>query len=430
MILNYVWIGFFIIGFLVALFRVLGYCFRDFFQHHLDLIFTIADRDVFSAIVQSTFDMAKTSIDISIYLIGVMTLWLGIMKIGERGGAVNALARITNPFFSRIFPGIPKNHPAMGSMLMNFSANMLGLDNAATPLGLKAMKELQELNPHPDKASDPQIMFLVLNTSSLTIIPISILALRAAAKAANPTDIFIPMILATYFSTLVGLLYVAIRQKIRLFDKVVLLYLGGITVFVGGIIVYLTNLPKEAVPPQTSFAGNFLLFSIIIGFIVLGIRKKVNLYETFIEGAKEGFHVAVTIIPYLVAMLVAIGVFRASGSFEFVMNGIRNFFALFGFDTRFVDAMPVAMMKPLSGGGARGLMIDTMNQFGADSFAGRLACIMQGSTETTFYTLAVYYGSVNIRNTRYTVAGGLLADLAGVIAAIFLAYYFFGNSPT
>jgi spore maturation protein SpmA len=428
MLLNYIWIGFFVIGFLVAIFRVLGYVLRDFFHEHLNLIFTIADRDVFTAIVQSTFEMAKTSVEISIYLIGVMTLWLGIMKIGEKGGAVSALSRVMNPFFSRIFPGIPKNHPAMGSIMMNFSANMLGLDNAATPLGLKAMKELQEVNQTPEKASDPMIMFLVLNTSSLTIIPISILAMRMAAGARMPTDIFVPMILATYFSTAAGLLYVAIRQKINLLNKVVLTYLGIITAVIAGIIWYLTSLPEAHVPSRTGFAGNFLLFLIIIIFLVLGIRKKLNLYETFIEGAKEGFHVAVKIIPYLVAMLVAIGVFRASGSFEFLMNGVAAFFAMFGMDTRFVDALPVAFMKPLSGSGARGLMVEAMKVFGPDSFAGRLACIMQGSTETTFYTVAVYYGAVSIRNTRYTVTGGLLADLAGVIAAIFIAYMFFGSS--
>jgi spore maturation protein SpmA len=427
MILNYIWIAFFGIGFLVALFRVLGYYFRDFFLQHLNIVFSVADRDVFSGIVQSTFDMAKTSVELSIYLIGVMTLWLGIMKIGERGGAVKAMAKLTNPFFSRIFPGIPQNHPAMGSILMNFSANMLGLDNAATPLGLKAMKELQEVNPHPDKASDSQIMFLVLNTSSLTIIPISILAMRVAAGAKVATDIFIPMILATYFSTLVGFSYVAIRQRINVFNKVILAYIGGITALVGGIMFYLTQLPQDQVASRTGFAGNFLLFSIIIAFIALGVRKKINLYETFIEGAKEGFHVAIGIIPYLVAMLVAIGVFRASGSFDFLMGGFTAFFALFGIDTRFVDALPVALMKPLSGSGARGLMVETMKHFGPDSFAGRLACIMQGSTETTFYTVAVYYGAVNIKNTRYTVPGGLIADLAGVIASIILAYFFFGS---
>src|SRR5512133_528864 len=426
MVLNYIWIGFFVIGFLVALFRVLGYVFRDFFLDHLNMIFTVADRDVFSAIVQSTFDMAKTSVEISIYLIGVMTLWLGIMKIGERGGAIGALSRVMNPFFSRIFPGIPKNHPAMGSILMNFSANMLGLDNAATPLGLKAMKELQEVNPDQDKASDPMIMFLVLNTSSLTIIPISILAMRVAAGAKVPTDICIPMILATYFSTMAGFLFVAIRQKINIFNKVILAYLAGITLLIAGVLWYLTSLPDNLVPVRTAFAGNFLLFFIIIAFIVLGLRKRINLYETFIDGAKEGFQVAVKIIPYLVAMLVAIGVFRASGSFDFLMDGLRSFFAVFGFDTRFVDALPVAIMKPMSGSGARGLMVEAMKNFGPESFAGRLACIMQGSTETTFYTVAVYYGAVNIRNTRYTVPGGLFADLAGVIASIFIAYLFFG----
>jgi len=428
MILNYIWVGFFIIGFLVAIFRVLGYYFRDFLQEHLNLLFTVADRDVFTAIVQSTFDMAKTSVEISIYLIGIMTLWLGIMKIGEKGGAVGALSRMMNPFFSRIFPGIPKNHPAMGSIMMNFSANMLGLDNAATPLGLKAMKELQEVNPDSKKASDSMIMFLVLNTSSLTIIPISILAMRVAAGAKMPTDVLVPMMLATYFSTTMGLVYVAIRQKINLLNKTVLVYLGGITAIIGGIIWYLTSLPVTQVSSRTGFAGNFLLFVIIIIFLFLGIRKKINLYETFIEGAKEGFQVAVKIIPYLVAMLVAIGVFRASGSFQFLMDGVAGFFALFGIDTQFVDALPVAFMKPLSGSGARGLMVEAMNQFGPDSFAGRLACIMQGSTETTFYTVAVYYGAVNIRNTRYTVTGGLLADLAGVIASIFIAYLFFGSS--
>ncbi len=427
MILNYIWIGFFLIGFLVALFRVAGYYFRDFFLEHLNLLFTVADRDVFSVIVQSTFDMAKTSVEVSIYLIGVMTLWLGIMKIGEKGGAVNVLARLMNPFFCRIFPGIPRNHPAMGSIMMNFSANMLGLDNAATPLGLKAMKELQEVNPDPGKASDSQIMFLVLNTSSLTLIPISILAMRVACGAKVPTDVFVPIILATYFSTMTGLIYVAIRQRINLFNRVVLAYLLGITAIIAGIIAYLSRLSQPMMETRTGFAGNFLLFIIIIIFIVLGVRKRIHLYETFIEGAKEGFEVAVKIIPYLVAMLVAVGVFRASGSLEFLVGGIGGFVALFGADTRFVDALPVAFMKPLSGSGARGLMVEIMNHSGPDSFAGRLACIMQGSTETTFYTVAVYYGAVNIRNTRYTVPGGLLADLAGVIASIAITYMFFGK---
>ncbi len=428
MVLNYIWIGFFLAGCTVALIRVLGYCFRDFFLTHLNIVFDAADRDIFSAIVQSTFDMAKSSVDISIYLIGVMTLWLGIMKIGEKGGAVNLLSRLVNPFFSRIFPGIPRNHPAMGSILMNFSANMLGLDNAATPLGLKAMSELQEINPQKDKASESQIMFIVLNTSGLTIIPISILAMRAASGARVPTDVFIPLLLATFFSTLAGLVSVSIVQKIRLFNRVVLSYLLGITALVAGIILYLSRLPQPAVEVRTGFAGNFLLVFVIIFFLVLGVRKKINLYEAFIEGAKEGFTVAVKIIPYLVAMLVAVGVFRASGTMDFLIGGIGKFFAWLGVDTRFVDALPVAFMKPLSGSGARGLMVEVMNHFGADSFAGRLACIFQGSTETTFYTVAVYYGAVNIRNTRYTVPFGLIADLAGVLAAIFIAYLFFGST--
>jgi spore maturation protein SpmB len=304
---------------------------------------------------------------------------------------------------------------------------MLGLDNAATPLGLKAMRELQEVNPDPARASDSQIMFLVLNTSSLTLIPISILAMRMANGAKVPTDVFIPMILATYFSTMAGLIFVSIRQRINLFNKIIISYLAGITVIIGGIIWYLSRLPQPMMASRTGFAGNFLLFAIIIIFLILGIRKRINLYETFIEGAKEGFEVAVKIIPYLVAMLVAIGVFRASGSLDFLIGGVGGFFALFGMDTRFVDALPVAFMKPLSGSGARGVMVEIMQHFGADSFAGRLACIMQGSTETTFYTVAVYYGAVNIRNTRYTIPGGLLADLAGVIASIFIAYLFFGK---
>jgi len=426
MVLNYIWLAFFLIGFVVAVFRVAGYYFRDFLADHVGLIMGIADRDVFSAIVLSTFEMAKTSVEISIYLIGVMTLWLGIMKVGERGGAVNALSHLVNPFFSRIFPGIPKNHPAMGSVLMNFSANMLGLDNAATPLGLKAMKELQELNTEKDTASNAMITFLILNTSSLTIIPISVLAMRVACGAKQPTDIFIPIILATYFSTMTGLIYTSIRQRINLFHRAILAYVGGLTLLIGGVIWYLSRLPQPMVENRTGFAGNFLLFAVIILFLILGIRKRINLYDTFVEGAKEGFDIAIKIIPYLVAMLVAIGVFRASGAFDFLMHGIGSFFALFGFDTRFVDALPVAFMKPLSGSGARGLMVETMNHFGPDSFAGRLACMIQGSTETTFYTVAVYYGAVGIKKTRYTIPGGLLADLAGVLAAILFAYLFFG----
>ena len=426
MILNYIWIAFFLIGFIVAVFRVVAYYFRDFVMSHFQFVLTIADRDVFSALVKSTFDNAKTSVEISIYLIGVMTLWLGIMKIGEKGGVIKGLSRLVSPLFSRIFPGIPKDHPAMGSMVMNLSANMLGLDNAATPLGLKAMNELQEVNPDKDTASNAQIMFLMLNTAGMTIIPISIMALRAANGAQVATDVFIPLILATYFATMSGLIYVSIRQKINLLNKVVLAYLGGISLVIGGIIWYLSRLTQTEVASRTGFAGNFILFLIIILFIILGIRKKINLYETFIEGAKEGFNIAIKIIPYLVAMLVAVGIFRASGAFDFLMQGLRGFFGFFGMDTRFVDALPVALMKPLSGGGARGMMVETMKHFGADSFAGRLACIFQGSTETTFYVVAVYYGAVNISKTRYTVIAGLIADLAGVIAAIFIAYLFFG----
>lgn len=426
MILNYIWIAFFLIGFIVAVFRVVAYYFRDFVMSHFQFVLTIADRDVFSALVKSTFDNAKTSVEISIYLIGVMTLWLGIMKIGEKGGVIKGLSRMVSPLFSRIFPGIPKDHPAMGSMVMNLSANMLGLDNAATPLGLKAMNELQEVNSNKDTASNAQIMFLMLNTAGMTIIPISIMALRAANGAQVATDVFIPLILATYFATMSGLIYVSIRQKINLLNRVVLAYLGGISLVIGGIIWYLSRLTQTEVASRTGFAGNFILFLIIIVFIILGVRKKINLYETFIEGAKEGFNIAIKIIPYLVAMLVAVGIFRASGAFDFLMQGLRGFFGFFGMDTRFVDALPVALMKPLSGGGARGMMVETMKHFGADSFAGRLACIFQGSTETTFYVVAVYYGAVNISKTRYTVTAGLIADLAGVIAAIFIAYLFFG----
>jgi len=426
MVLNYIWTAFFILGFLVALFRTAGYAFRAFFLEHLGWVFDLADRDVFSLIVKSTFESAKLSVDISIYLIGVMTLWLGIMKIGEHGGAVGLLSRLVSPFFSRIFPGIPRNHKAMGSILMNFSANMLGLDNAATPLGLKAMHELQEINPVKEKATDAQIMFIVLNTSGLTIIPVSILAMRMASGAENATDVFIPLLLATYFSTLAGLVFVSIRQRIRLYNRVVLAYLFGITFLIGALIWYLSKLPQGQVESRTGIAGNFILFGVIMFFIWLGIRKRINLYNSFLEGAKEGFGVAVQIIPYLVAMLLAIGVFRASGAFDLMLEGMAAFFSWVGLDTRFVDALPVALMKPLSGGGARGLMVETMNHFGADSFAGRLACIFQGSTETTFYTVAVYYGAVNVRNTRYSIAGGLFADLAGIIAAIWIAYLFFG----
>lgn len=425
MVLNYIWIGFFLIGFLVALIRVAGY----YLHHNLDwfsgIAFNISDRDVFGAMVDSTFAMAETSVKISIYLIGIMALWLGIMKIGEMGGAVNVLSRLTSPFFTRIFPEIPKNHPAMGSMLMNITANMLGLDNAATPLGLKAMNQLQELNPNKDTASNAQIMFLVLNTSGLTLIPVSIMGLRAAAEAANPADIFLPILLTTFASTIAGLIAVSIVQKINLLNKVVLAYLGGISLLIASLFYGLGNLEKEQIAVVSRFAASFVIFSLIIFFFLLGVRKKINLYDTFIEGAKEGFEVAIKIIPYLVAMLVAIGIFRASGTLNYMTDGIGMFFALLGFDSQFVPALPTAFMKPLSGSGARGMMVEAMTTYGPDSFVGRLVSVFQGSTETTFYTVAVYYGAVNIKKTRYTITAGLIADLTGVIAAIFIAYLFF-----
>ena len=426
MVLNYIWISFFLVALVVALVRTVGY----FMQQGLDISFwvhfTEADRDVFPAIVQSIFSMAKTSVEISIYLIGIMTLWLGIMKIGEKGGAVTILSRLVSPFFKQVFPEIPRNHPAMGSILMNFCANMLGLDNAATPFGLKAMRDLQEINPKPDTASNAQIMFLVMNTSGMTIIPVSIIALRAAAKAANPTDVFLPLLLSTFCAFLSGLILVSVVQRINLFNRIIMLYLGGISLSIAGLFIFLKSLNPHQLEIFTNLSGNVILFGFIIFFLTIGIQKKINLYETFIEGAREGFEVAIKIIPYLVAMLVGIGVFRASGAFDWIMHGIGSFFAFLGFDTRFVDALPVAIMKPLSGSGARGMMVEAMTNFGPDSFAGRLASVFQGTTETTFYVIAVYFGAVNIKRIRYSIGCGLLADLIGVIAAIFWAYLFFG----
>lgn len=410
MTLNYIWIAFFLIAFIVGLIKLLFF----------------GDTEVFTRIVASTFSMAETSVNIAIYLIGIMALWLGIMKIGEEGGAIKILSKIISPLFRKLFPELPKDHAAGGSMLMNFAANMLGLDNAATPLGLKAMNELQELNPNKDTASNAQIMFLVLNTSGLTLIPISIMALRAAQGAANPADVFIPILLTTYFSTLAGLIVVSIYQKINLLNLTVLGYLGVGSLSIAGIIYYFYRLPQESIGAVAGLAGNFILFSIIIVFLSLAIRKKVNVYENFIEGAKEGFTVAIKIIPYLVAMLVAIGVFRASGAMDMLVSGVGWCFAKLGANTDFVPALPTAFMKPLSGSGARGMMVEAMQTYGADSFVGRLASTFQGSTETTFYTLAVYFGAVNIRKTRYTVTCGLIADLAGIVAAIFIAYLFFG----
>ena len=409
MVLNYIWIGFFLIAFVVALFKLLVF----------------GDMTIFPNIMNSTFEYAKMGFELSLGLTGVMTLWLGVMKIGENGGAIKLLSKGISPLFNKLFPEIPKNHPVHGSMVMNIAANMLGLDNAATPLGLKAMNELQELNKTKDTASNPMIMFLVLNTSGLTIIPISIMVYRAQMGAADPSDIFIPILLSTFVSTLAGIIAVSIAQKINLFTKTILLYLGSITLLLTGVIWGFTVLSSEKLNMVSSVAANIILFSIIIGFILLAIRKKINVSDSFIEGAKDGFSIAVKIIPFLVAILVGIGVFRASGAMDSLMSGIAWLFTSIGLNANFVEALPVAFMKPLSGAGARGLMIDAMNQHGVDSFVGRLACTFQGATDTTFYIIAVYFGSVGIRKVRHAVTCGLIADLAGIIAAIFIAYLFF-----
>lgn len=411
MALNYIWIAFFFIAFVIGLFQWLF----------------LGDHTVFPRLTEATFSMAKTGFEISIWLTGVLSLWLGIMKIGEKGGMIRLLSRVTSPLFSRLFPDVPKDHPAMGAMLMNISANMLGLDNAATPLGLKAMNSLQEINPNKDTASNAQIMFLVLNTSGLTLIPVSVMVYRSQMGAADPSDIFIPILLATFFSTMAGLLAVSFFQKVKIWNRTVMSYLLGITVVIAAIITFFSSLSQEAVNTISSTAGNFILFSIIVAFIALGVRSKINVYESFVEGAKEGFGYAVMIIPYLIAILVAVGVFRESGALNFITDGIRYLVAFMGMDTAFVDALPTAFMKPLSGGAARGMMIETMDSFGADSFAGRLASVFQGSTETTFYVLAVYFGSVNIKKTRHALTCGLIADLAGIIAAIFISYLFFAS---
>ena len=409
MVLNYIWIAFFIIAFVVALMK---------------LIF-MGDTAVFPAMMNSTFEMSKTAFEISLGLTGVLSLWLGIMKIGERGGVVNALARMLSPVFTKLFPDIPKGHPVTGSIFMNISANMLGLDNAATPLGLKAMEQLQTLNEKKDTATNSMIMFLVLNTSGLTLIPVSIMAYRAQLGAAQPTDVFIPILLATFFSTLAGIVVTSLYQKTNLLNKGILLTLLGACVMVAGIIWGFDQMNKEQMNLVSTSVANILLMSIIIAFICAGVRKKVNVYDVFIEGAKEGFHTAVRIIPYLVAILVGVAVFRASGAMDMLIAGIRWFVELCGGNTDFAGALPTALMKPLSGAGARGIMVDTMTTYGADSFVGRLSCIFQGSTDTTFYILAVYFGSIGVRYTRHAVVCGLLADLAGVIAAIGIAYLFF-----
>lgn len=411
MVLNYIWIFFFVTAFVVALYRLLF----------------MGDTEVFGAMIRSTFDMSKTGFEISLGLTGVLTLWMGIMKIGERGGAVGVMSRVISPFFRRLFPGLPGDSPAHGSIMMNLAANMLGLDNAATPMGLKAMQQMQDANPCKTAASNAQIMFLVLNTSGLTIVPVSIMVYRAQLGAANPTDIFIPILIATYFSTLAGLIAVALYQRINLFDKVILAYLGGISAIIGGTIWYFSTLDKEALTMASNLVSNLILFGIIISFIGMAAWKRINVYNAFIDGAKGGFATAVKIIPYLIAILVGIGVFRASGAMEILMDGIGWVVGSLGFNTDWVDALPTALMKPLSGSGARGMMVDTMKTFGADSFAGRLACTFQGAADTTFYIIAVYFGAVGIKNTRYAIPCGLIADLAGVIAAVVVAYLFFGS---
>ncbi|MGK7388955.1 MAG: nucleoside recognition domain-containing protein [Candidatus Cyclobacteriaceae bacterium M2_1C_046] len=409
MALNYIWIAFFLIAFVVGLIKLIFF----------------GDVDVFPAMLNSTFDMAKTGFEISIYLTGVMALWLGIMKIGEEGGMVRILARLVGPFFKRLFPQVPEDHPAQGSIIMNFSANLLGLDNAATPLGLKAMKELQELNPDKDTASNAQIMFLVLNTSGLSIIPLTILVDRSVMGATNPTDVFIPIMLATFCSTIVGLITVSLYQRINIFDKVVLAYLGALTAVIAAIVYYFMSIPQERIGPISTVASSLIILSIIVGFISLGVYRRINVYESFIEGAKEGFQVAVRIIPYLVAILVAIGVFRASGTMDYLIDGIAWIVIALDFNADFVPALPTAIMKPLSGSASRGMMLETMETYGPDSFVGRLSSIFRGATETTFYIIAVYFGSVNIKRTRYAVPAGLIADLAGIIAALFFGYLFF-----
>lgn len=410
MVLNYIWIAFFVIAFVIGLAK---------------LIFE-GDVSVFPAMMNATFDTSKTAFEISLGLTGVLSLWLGVMKIGEHSGFINALAKVLSPVFSRLFPDIPKGDPATGAIFMNIAANMLGLDNAATPLGLKAMERLQTLNPRKDTASNPMIMFLVLNTSGLTLIPVSILVYRSQLGAQQPTDVFIPILLATFFSTLAGIIITSVYQRINLFNRTMLLTLGGMLAIVGGIIWGFGQLNKEQMSVVSTSVANIVLMTIIVAFILAGVRKRINVYDAFIEGAKEGFQTAVRIIPYLVAILVAIGVFRASGAMDMLVGGIKGLVAACGGNTAFVEALPTALMKPLSGSGARGMMVDTMTTYGPDSFVGRLSCLFQGSTDTTFYILAVYFGSINIKYTRHAVTCGLLADLCGVIAAITLAYMFFG----
>ena len=409
MVLNYIWIAFFLVAFVVALAKLV-FC---------------GDVMVFPEIMSSTFASAKTAFEISLGLTGVLSLWMGVMKIGERGGVVDRFARLLSPVLTKIFPEIPSGHPVMGTMFMNIAANMLGLDNAATPMGLKAMEQLQELNPKKDTASNAMIMFLVLNTSGLTLIPVGVMVYRAQCGAAQPTDIFVPILLATFFSTLVGLLVTCAVQRVNLFQRTLLLFIGGLCVLVALVIWGFSRMSSETMDTVSSLVANILLFTVIVGFIVAGMRQKINVYDAFIEGAKEGFGTAVRIIPYLVAILVAIGVFRASGAMDAIVDGVAWGLERCGLNTDFVGALPTALMKPLSGSGARGMMVDAMTTYGADSFVGRMACVFQGSTDTTFYILAVYFGSVSIRKTRHAVGCGLLADLAGIVAAICMCYLFF-----
>jgi spore maturation protein SpmA len=409
MALNYVFIFFFLTAFVIGLVK---------------LIFT-GDTGVFTLMVNSTFENAKTGFEISLGLTGVLTLWMGIMKIGEKGGVVSLFSKVVGPLFNKLFPSLGKDHPAYGPIMMNIAANMLNLDNAATPVGLQAMKEMQESNPKKDTASDPMIMFLVLNAAGLTIIPVSIMVYRAQLGAANPSDIFIPLLITTYCALMAGLISVSVVQKINLLNKTVLAYLGTLTAIIAGIIWFFSTLEQEQITRISSMVSNIILFSVIVSFITMGLIKKINVYEAFIEGAKEGFWTAVKIIPYLIAILVAIGVFRASGAMDWLISGLSWLIQQMGFNTDFIPALPTAIMKPLSGSGARGMMVDAMTQFGADSFVGRLSCIFQGTTDTTFYILAVYFGSVGIKNTRYAVWCGLIADLFGFLAAILVGYLFF-----
>ncbi|MBV8253787.1 MAG: spore maturation protein [Chitinophaga sp.] len=409
MALNYVWLAFFLISFVVALFKT----------------FILQDTAVFGAVMNSMLTNAKAGAEISLGLAGIMTFWLGIMRVGEAGGMIQRFSNFVNPFFSKLFPEVPKGHPAMGSMLMNFSASMLGMDNAATPMGLKAMKELQELNPKPEEASNPQIMFLVLNTAGVILIPTSVIALRLSAHAANPADVFIPILISTFIAFIAGMFTVSIYQKINLFKLPVLIFLLGFGALLSGLYFWVKTMPPDQIGPRTASLGGGIIFAIVVSFLAAGIIKKINVYDTFIEGAKEGFQISVRIIPYLVGILVAIGAFRATGCMDYLVNGIGSLFAAMGLNTDFVPALPVAFMKPLSGSGSRALMVEILEHNGPDSFAGRIASIIQGTTETTFYILAVYFGSVNIKKTRYALTAGLIADFCGIVSAILLGYLFF-----